>query len=80
MKKYGHMYPSCKDGAHGVLALFSFSDRSSWEEIPALVQRTVLPQDPITPIGLSYYSNFYFIFNLLLLKLKIFYKEFFFYK
>ncbi|XP_023341620.1 REM2- and Rab-like small GTPase 1 [Eurytemora carolleeae] len=50
MKKYGHMYPSCKDGAHGVLVLFSFSDRSSWEEIPALVQRTVLPQDPITPI------------------------------
>ena len=69
MKKYGHMYPSCKDGAHGVLVLFSFSDRSSWEEIPDLVRRTVLPQDPITPIGLSY--SFIFIISYFLLKLKI---------
>jgi len=50
VKKYGHVYPACKEGAHGVLPIFSFTDKNSWLEIPAILNRTILPQDSITPI------------------------------
>jgi len=50
MKKYGHVYPACKEGAHGVLPTFSFTDLASWQEIPTILQKTILPQDSITPI------------------------------
>ena len=29
-------------GASGVLLVFSYSDRTSWEELPGLIQRTVM--------------------------------------
>ena len=41
VRKYGHVYPVCRDGASGVILTFSFTDRSSWEELPALIQRTI---------------------------------------
>ena len=41
MRKYGHVYPVCREGASGVILTFSFTDRSSWEELPALIQRTI---------------------------------------
>lgn len=45
VRKYGHVYPVCREGASGVLLLFSFTDRASWEELPGLLQRTVYSQD-----------------------------------
>ncbi|MFN9940380.1 MAG: hypothetical protein ACK56I_12990, partial [bacterium] len=56
MRKYGHVYPACKEGAQGVLFTFSFTDRASWEDLPALIQRTRLPQDSLTPVGARYPS------------------------
>jgi len=50
VRKYGHVYPVCREGASGVLILFSFTDRASWEELPGLIQRTVMNQDGIVPI------------------------------
>lgn len=50
VRKYGHVYPACKEGAQGVLFLFSYTDRASWEDLPGLIQRTRLPQDILTPI------------------------------
>lgn len=49
VRKYGHVYPVCKEDAAAVLVVFSFTDRSSWEDLPNLIQRTVMKQD-ITPI------------------------------
>jgi len=49
-KKYGHVFPSCKEGAHCVLPVFSFTDRNTWQEIPELLNRVKLPQDSIIPI------------------------------
>ena len=31
-----------REGASGVLLVFSYSDRASWEELPGLIQRTVM--------------------------------------
>jgi hypothetical protein len=56
VRKYGHVYPACKEGAQGVLFTFSFTDRASWEDLPALIQRTRLPQDSLTPVGARYPS------------------------
>ena len=41
VRKYGHVYPVCREDASGVILTFSFTDRSSWEELPALIQRTI---------------------------------------
>ena len=60
MKKYGHVYPACKEGAHGVLPTFSFTDLASWQEIPTILQKTILPQDSITPIGRSLFCIHYY--------------------
>jgi len=46
VRKYGHVYPVCREGAAAALLLFSFTDRQSWEELPGLVQRTVMGQEP----------------------------------
>jgi len=45
VRKYGHVYPVCREGASAVILTFSFTDRSSWEELPALIQRTIAPGD-----------------------------------
>lgn len=51
-KKYGHVFPSCRDGAHAVLPVFSFTDRATWQEIPELISRATGPtqQQPAFPI------------------------------
>ena len=41
VRKYGHVYPVCREDDSGVILTFSFTDRSSWEELPALIQRTI---------------------------------------
>jgi len=41
VRKYSHHYPDCREGAAAVILTFSFTDRTSWEELPALIQRTL---------------------------------------
>jgi len=50
VKKYGHVYPSCKQEAHGVLPVFSFTERSTWDELPAVLEKVVLPTDALTTV------------------------------
>ena len=33
---------SIREGASGGLLVFSYNDRASWEELPGLIQRTVM--------------------------------------
>ncbi|XP_075696688.1 ciliogenesis and planar polarity effector 2-like [Rhinoderma darwinii] len=44
LRKFDHILPACKESADAVLFLFSFTDRSSFEDVPALISRT-LSQD-----------------------------------
>jgi len=53
VKKYGHLFPACKEGALGVLPVFSCTDRSSWQDVPDLLQRFIQPTDTITPIVIA---------------------------
>jgi len=50
VRKYGHVYPVCREGASGVLLVFSYSDRASWEELPGLIQRTVMQDPGVLPV------------------------------
>ena len=68
VRKYGHVYPVCRckdssspttidqfirEGASGVLLVFSYTDRASWEELPGLIQRTVMQVSSIQKIILT---------------------------
>ena len=35
VRKYGHVYPVCREGAAAVILAFSFIDRTTWEEYVA---------------------------------------------
>jgi len=50
VRKYGHVYPVCREGASGVLLVFSYTDRASWEELPGLIQRTVMQDPGVLPV------------------------------
>ncbi|XP_053546232.1 ciliogenesis and planar polarity effector 2 [Bombina bombina] len=41
IRKFDHIMPACKEKADAVLFLFSFTDRSSFEDVPALMSRTL---------------------------------------
>ncbi|KAM4651232.1 ciliogenesis and planar polarity effector 2 [Discoglossus pictus] len=41
LRKFDHILPACKENADAVLFLFSFTDRSSFEDVPALISRTL---------------------------------------
>ena len=74
VKKYGHVYPACKDGAHALLPTFSFTDKNSWLELPAIINRAILPQDCITPIGKVYLAQSQSIYRhlfVLIIKLSV---------
>ncbi|XP_075293479.1 ciliogenesis and planar polarity effector 2 isoform X2 [Opisthocomus hoazin] len=43
LKKFEHLLPACKEEADAILFLFSFTDRSSFEELPAQMSRIVGP-------------------------------------
>ncbi|XP_068771952.1 ciliogenesis and planar polarity effector 2 isoform X2 [Struthio camelus] len=43
LKKFDHVLPACKEEADGVLFLFSFTDRSSFEDLPAQMARVTQP-------------------------------------
>ncbi|XP_064326734.1 ciliogenesis and planar polarity effector 2 isoform X2 [Phalacrocorax carbo] len=45
LKKFEHLLPACKEEADAILFLFSFTDRSSFEELPAHVSRVVGPEE-----------------------------------
>ncbi|XP_059685819.1 ciliogenesis and planar polarity effector 2-like [Gavia stellata] len=45
LKKFEHLLPACKEEADAVLFLFSFTDRSSFEELPAQMSRVVGPDE-----------------------------------
>ncbi|XP_062479616.1 ciliogenesis and planar polarity effector 2 [Pezoporus occidentalis] len=43
MRKFEHLLPACKEEADAVLFLFSFTDRASFEELPAQMSRVMDP-------------------------------------
>ncbi|KAM6371721.1 LOW QUALITY PROTEIN: ciliogenesis and planar polarity effector 2 [Pluvialis apricaria] len=45
LKKFEHLLPACKEEADAILFLFSFTDRSSFEELPAHMSRVVGPDE-----------------------------------
>uniref|UniRef100_A0A8C5JEV8 Ciliogenesis and planar polarity effector 2 n=1 Tax=Junco hyemalis TaxID=40217 RepID=A0A8C5JEV8_JUNHY len=45
LKKFEHLLPACKEEADAALFLFSFTDRASFEELPALMGRVLGPGD-----------------------------------
>lgn len=50
VKKFDHILPACKSGVDGILFLFSFVDKGSWEEIPHLISRFTDPGDKLAKI------------------------------
>ncbi|XP_066462421.1 ciliogenesis and planar polarity effector 2 isoform X1 [Eleutherodactylus coqui] len=45
LKKFDHILPACKEKADAVLFLFSFTDRSSFEDVPGLISRTLSQEE-----------------------------------
>ncbi|XP_058711207.1 ciliogenesis and planar polarity effector 2 isoform X2 [Poecile atricapillus] len=45
LRKFEHLLPACKEEADAALFLFSFTDRASFEELPALMDRVLGPGD-----------------------------------
>uniref|UniRef100_A0A8C5MFF8 Ciliogenesis and planar polarity effector 2 n=1 Tax=Leptobrachium leishanense TaxID=445787 RepID=A0A8C5MFF8_9ANUR len=41
LRKFDHILPACKEKGDAVLFVFSFTDRSSFEDVPALISRTL---------------------------------------
>ncbi|KAK3784084.1 hypothetical protein RRG08_025274 [Elysia crispata] len=50
VKKFDHILPACKSAVDGILFLFSFVDKGSWEEIPHLISRFTDPGDKLAKI------------------------------
>ncbi|CAH1239612.1 RSG1 [Branchiostoma lanceolatum] len=47
LKKFDHILPACKDKVDAVLFLFSFTDRSSFDDLPHLMSRVVESSESI---------------------------------
>ncbi|XP_021273222.1 REM2- and Rab-like small GTPase 1 [Numida meleagris] len=43
LRKFEHLLPACREEADAVLLLFSFTDRTSFEELPARLARVLQP-------------------------------------
>ncbi|KAG8569857.1 hypothetical protein GDO81_014567 [Engystomops pustulosus] len=50
LKKFDHILPACKEKADAVLFLFSFTDRSSFEDVPALISRTLSQEENVARV------------------------------
>ncbi|XP_059162092.1 ciliogenesis and planar polarity effector 2-like [Physella acuta] len=50
VKKFDHILPACKSDVDGILFLFSFVDKGSWEEIPHLISRLTDLNDKLAKI------------------------------
>ncbi|KAM4703208.1 ciliogenesis and planar polarity effector 2-like [Rhinophrynus dorsalis] len=46
-RKFDHILPACKENADAILFLFSFTDRSSFQDVPALISRTLSPDEDL---------------------------------
>lgn len=55
-KKYSHILPVCKQDSSGALFVFSFTDKSSFEDLDAQLSRYIHPNSPVCPIvvGMRY--------------------------
>ncbi|XP_013397888.1 REM2- and Rab-like small GTPase 1 [Lingula anatina] len=47
LKKFDHVLPACKDQADAVMFVFSFVDKSGFEDLPQQMSRVIEPQDNI---------------------------------
>ncbi|XP_042738902.1 ciliogenesis and planar polarity effector 2 [Lagopus muta] len=43
LRKFEHLLPACREEADAILLLFSFTDRASFEELPARLARVLQP-------------------------------------
>nr|B7ZTR0.1 RecName: Full=Ciliogenesis and planar polarity effector 2; AltName: Full=REM2- and Rab-like small GTPase 1 [Xenopus tropicalis]AAI70963.1 hypothetical protein LOC549439 [Xenopus tropicalis] len=50
LRKFDHILPACKEMADAVLFLFSFTDRSSFEDVPALISRTLGQEEDVARV------------------------------
>ncbi|XP_068099257.1 ciliogenesis and planar polarity effector 2 [Hyperolius riggenbachi] len=50
LKKFDHILQACKEKSDAVLFLFSFTDRSSFEDIPALISRTLSQEEDVARV------------------------------
>ncbi|CAN2387984.1 REM2 and RAB-like small GTPase 1, partial [Pristimantis euphronides] len=50
LKKFDHILPACKENADAVLFLFSFTDRSSFEDVPTLISRTLTQEENVARV------------------------------
>ncbi|XP_043917766.1 ciliogenesis and planar polarity effector 2 [Protopterus annectens] len=50
LKKFDHILPACKEKADAVLFLFSFTDRSSFDDLPNQISRTVDAAESIVKV------------------------------
>uniref|UniRef100_A0A8B9P9V0 Ciliogenesis and planar polarity effector 2 n=1 Tax=Apteryx owenii TaxID=8824 RepID=A0A8B9P9V0_APTOW len=59
LKKFDHILPACKEEADGVLFLFSFTDRSSFEDLPGQMARVTRPEENLVRVvvGTKYPSG-----------------------
>ncbi|XP_042334846.1 ciliogenesis and planar polarity effector 2 isoform X2 [Sceloporus undulatus] len=49
LRKFDHILPSCLEKADGVLLLFSFTDRASFEDLPLQISRLEAAEGPPAP-------------------------------
>ncbi|XP_042334845.1 ciliogenesis and planar polarity effector 2 isoform X1 [Sceloporus undulatus] len=62
LRKFDHILPSCLEKADGVLLLFSFTDRASFEDLPLQISRLEAAEGPPAPplkmvVGTKYPSR-----------------------
>ncbi|XP_063799988.1 ciliogenesis and planar polarity effector 2 [Pseudophryne corroboree] len=50
LRKFDHILPACKERADAVLFLFSFTDRSSFEDVPAMISRTLSQEENLARV------------------------------
>ncbi|XP_018429546.1 PREDICTED: REM2- and Rab-like small GTPase 1 [Nanorana parkeri] len=64
LKKFDHILLACKEKADAALFLFSFTDRSSFEDVPPLISRTLSPEEDAARvvIGTKFDQFMYAIF------------------
>ncbi|XP_071110388.1 ciliogenesis and planar polarity effector 2-like [Haliotis cracherodii] len=50
LRKFDHVLPACVDKVDGILLLFSFVDKGSFEEIPQFITRLTDPDDGVCKV------------------------------
>ncbi|XP_031562255.1 ciliogenesis and planar polarity effector 2-like [Actinia tenebrosa] len=52
-KKYDHLLPACKSKTDAVIFLFSFTDRSSFDELPNQINHLLEPNENVLTLALA---------------------------